>query len=192
MSKIVDISSFKPDDKNFNKHTEYGMGLLEKSIEKVGIIEAVTVSADGKVISGNARQEVMSRKFEGKKPIVVETDGTTPIVIKRNDIQSDTKEFHEAAILANSVAKANISFDFKAVEEIAVEVYDIDLEDVGIRIPKEREIIGNNYEAERDVNNEDYVIVHLSKTHLNKLYNIINEQGLETTEDAILHLIENI
>ena len=60
MSKKIKITDFTPDDKNMNLHTQYGMSLLEKSVEKVGIIESITVSADDKVISGNARQEVMT------------------------------------------------------------------------------------------------------------------------------------
>lgn len=40
----IKISELIPDDKNNNKHTAYGMDLLEKSVNKVGIIESITVS----------------------------------------------------------------------------------------------------------------------------------------------------
>lgn len=134
MSRKIRISDLHQDDNNFNKHTERGMALLEKSIEKVGVIESITVSSDDKIISGNARHEVMGRKFDGVEPIVIETDGTRPVIFKRTDIQSDTKQFHEAALLANTVAKKNIDLDLSMIEEVAVEEYGIDVEELGVEV----------------------------------------------------------
>ena len=132
MSKKVKLSSLIPDDKNNNKHTAYGMGLLEKSVNKVGIIESITVSNDDKIISGNARHEVIGKNFD-KEAIVIETDGTQPIIIKRTDIESDTKQFYEASILANTTAKKNIDFDIEIIESLGVE-YDIDVVDLGVDV----------------------------------------------------------
>ena len=130
MSKKIKLSSITPDDKNNNKHTAYGMDLLEKSVNKVGIIESITVSNDDKIISGNARHEVIGKNFE-KEALVIETDGTQPIVIKRTDIESNTKEFYEASILANTTSKKNIDFDMEVIDALAVE-YDIDAVDLGV------------------------------------------------------------
>lgn len=132
MSKRIKLTNFKPDDKNFNLHSERGMSLLQKSVEKVGVIESITVSADDKVISGNARQEVMVEKFPDAEPIIIETDGTRPVILKRTDIKSDTKEFHTAALLANTVAKHNINLDEAMIQEVAVEEYDIKIEELGV------------------------------------------------------------
>lgn len=52
MSKKIKLTDFTPDEKNFNRHTQYGMSLLEKSFENVGVIESVTVSSDDKIIGG--------------------------------------------------------------------------------------------------------------------------------------------
>ena len=132
MSKKIKITDFTPDDKNMNLHTQYGMSLLEKSVEKVGIIESITVSADDKVISGNARQEVMTQKFDGVEPIIIKTNGTRPVIMKRTDINSNTKEFHEAALLANTVSKHNVNLDLEKIEEIAQGEFDIDTQDLGV------------------------------------------------------------
>ena len=132
MSKKIKLSSITPDDKNNNKHTAYGMDLLEKSVNKVGIIESITVSNDDKIISGNARHEVIGKNFE-KEALVIETDGTQPIVIKRTDIESDTKQFYEASILANTTAKKNIDFDMEVIDTL-VEEFDIDVVDLGVDI----------------------------------------------------------
>jgi len=133
MSKRIKISDFAQDDKNFNLHTDVGMELLKKSIESVGVIESVTVSSDDKIISGNARQEKIIDVFgEDVEPIIVETDGKRPVVLKRTDIQSGTKQFYEAAILANTTAKKNISLDICLIQEVAVEMYNIEVEEIGI------------------------------------------------------------
>ena len=143
MSKKVKLSSLIPDNKNNNKHTAYGMDLLEKSVNKVGIIESITVSNDDKIISGNARHEVIGKNFD-KEALIIETDGTQPIIIKRTDIESDTKKFYEASILANTTSKKNIDFDMEVIDSLAVE-YDIDVVDLGVDIVDE-EIL----EAEED------------------------------------------
>ena len=128
----IKVSELIPDDKNNNKHTAYGMDLLEKSVNKVGVIESITISNDDKIISGNARHEVIGKHFE-KEALVIETDGTQPIIIKRTDIESDTKQFYEASILANTTAKKNIDFDIEVIDALAVE-YDIDVVDLGVDI----------------------------------------------------------
>jgi CMP-2-keto-3-deoxyoctulosonic acid synthetase len=113
---MIKIKEIKPDQRNTNKHTQSGMALLEKSVEKVGVIESYTVSSDDVIISGNARHEVLGRKFD-KEPIVVEIEGDQPVVIKRMDIKSGTKMFHEASILANTTAHKNFNLDHELIEE---------------------------------------------------------------------------
>ena len=60
MSKKIKINELKTDTRNHNRHTKDGMALLEKSVEKVGIIESYTISSDDVIISGNARHEINS------------------------------------------------------------------------------------------------------------------------------------
>jgi site-specific DNA-methyltransferase (adenine-specific) len=143
MAKIK-FKDIKPDSRNTNKHTEYGMHTLDNSLEQVGIIESVTISNDNVIISGNARHEKIGQKFS-KDAIVVETDGTTPIVIKRTDIQSGTKEFHKASILANTVAQKNQNIDVELVEVIADE-FDFELEEVFVEVVEEE----SHLEAQED------------------------------------------
>jgi DNA modification methylase len=125
----------KLDKRNTNLHTDAGLQLLDKSIDKVGIIESYTISNDGVVISGNARHEKISAKIT-KEPIVIETDGTEAIIIKRTDIESNTKKFHEASILANTTAHKNFNLDYDVIDEI-VEEFDIDVVEVGVEVVEE-------------------------------------------------------
>jgi hypothetical protein len=174
MSKKIKLSNLIPDDKNNNKHTAYGMDLLEKSVNKVGIIESITVSNDDKIISGNARHEIIGKNFT-KEALVIETDGTQPIIIKRTDIESDTKQFYEASILANTTSKKNIDFDMEVIDSLAVE-YDIDVVDLGVDIIDESE--------QKDLSekiNELYRIEVICKDeeHQEKTYNKLIEQNYE-------------
>ena len=134
---IYKLKDLKPDPNNFNKHTDTGMSLLEKSVDEVGVIESITVSNDNQIISGNARHEVISRKL-AKEPITIETDGTTPIIIKRTDIESGSAEFTKAAILANTVSVKNIDLDLSKIEEYAVTEMGIDVEELGVELVKEQ------------------------------------------------------
>jgi hypothetical protein len=131
MSKVFKITDFAFDDKNFNKHTDDGMALLQKSIEKVGVIDAITVSSDDKVISGNARKEKITAVMSDVEPIVVETNGRIPVVIMSTDIASGTKEFHEAALLANTTAKRNIELDNSMIRQVAIQEFDIGTDELG-------------------------------------------------------------
>jgi hypothetical protein len=111
------------------------MELLKKSVKTVGVIESITVSSDDKIISGNARHEKISEVLgPDTEPIIIETDGTKPVILRRTDIQSGTKEFTEAALLANTTAKKNINLDIELIQEIAVEEFNIDIVDLGIDI----------------------------------------------------------
>ena len=174
MAKKTTLASLIPDNKNNNKHTAYGMDLLEKSVNKVGIIESITVSNDDKIISGNARHEIIGKNFT-KEALVIETDGTQPIIIKRTDIESDTKQFYEASILANTTAKKNIDFDMEVID-ILVDEFDIDVVDLGVDIVDygNTDYSDKNKEIDTDFNDQKYTF------------------KLEYTEDEYIELKEKI
>lgn len=136
--KKIKIQDLIPDNKNNNRHTDYGMDLLEKSMRKVGIIESITISNDNKIISGNARHEKAGQLFD-TEAIIIETDGTRPVILKRTDIESDTKQFYEASILANTTSKKNIDFDNDVIDELAIE-FDLDIEELGIDVVEVEEV----------------------------------------------------
>ena len=187
MSKTYKIEDFTPDENNFNLHTQRGMGLLEKSIEKVGIIESVTVSADDKVISGNARQEVISQKFGDKDAIVVETDGTKPVVIKRTDIKSNTKQFYEAALLANTVSKHNVNLDTEKIQEVAVDEFDIEVEELGV---------DPVFEKSEDDEEEDRLGIYqlsitLNENEYKEFQTFKKENNLKTDTEAFRTIFNN-
>ncbi len=112
-----------PQRRNANRHTQRGMGLLEGSIEKDGWIGAVTVAADGETFDGSARVEVTERMGMLDDPIVIESDGTRPIVVRRTDIPSaDDPRAIRLGLGANWIAAKNLEWEPDVLAELAREV----------------------------------------------------------------------
>ena len=112
-NKITDL---KFDDKNFNKGTQHGKRLMEKSLSKFGAGRSILIDKNNRIIAGNKTTENFGEL--GLKDVqIVETDGKTLIAVKRNDIDLDTPEGREFALADNQTAKTNIDFDFKVLED---------------------------------------------------------------------------
>lgn len=155
----------KPSGRNTNRHTDAGMELLSKSVEKVGAIESISVTEEGTIISGHARKETFDKL--GMKPIEVTIQPNQYPVIVRNDIKDNTKEYYEAQILANTTAKKNIDIDTELIEEIAVE-YDLDIEELGVEVKDVQD-----YENDTESENKE------KTKKLSKRFSILQRQSKE-------------
>lgn len=107
------------------------MQLLEKSINEVGVIESISVTKEGTIISGHARKATFDK--QGKKPKEIHIEKDEYPVIVRDDIEDNTDLYYKAQILANTTSKQNIDLDTELIEEIAVE-YDLDIEELGVDV----------------------------------------------------------
>lgn len=124
------ISQLIPDDMNFNKHSEYGMGLLEKSIEKFGMGRSILVDKNNKIIAGNGITEKAGEKgIENVR--FIDTDGSEIIAVRRNDIDLDTQEGREMALADNATGSANLKWE---KEKILQEVGEIVAKEWGVKI----------------------------------------------------------
>ncbi len=137
-NKITDL---KFDDKNFNKGTQYGKSLMEKSLSKFGAGRSILIDKNNKIIAGNKTTENFG-ELGLENVQIVDTDGKTLIAVRRNDIDLDTPEGREFALADNQTAKANIDFDFETLE---AELDEQVLEEWGIEIPEDEVL-----EAEED------------------------------------------
>src|SRR3990167_5950957 len=114
-TKEIDISEIKLDLKNTNKHTQYGMGLLEKSLQKLGAGRSIVLDKDNNVICGNGVSEVNATV--GLPIRIVETDGNELIAVKRMDLNITDKKARELAIADNSIAHKNLEWDTDILNE---------------------------------------------------------------------------
>jgi hypothetical protein len=115
MSKKITIKDLIPDNKNFNKGSEFGNALIEKSFRKFGAGRSILIDKNNRVIAGNKSLENFSSI--GLEDVqIVDSDGTKLIAVRRNDIDLDSQEGREMALADNATAKANIVFDAEVVE----------------------------------------------------------------------------
>jgi len=100
------------DDKNFNKGSENGAEMIRKSFQKFGAGRSILLDKNNRIIAGNKSVE-----FSGIEDVlIVESDGTQLIAVKRTDIDLDSPQGREMALADNASAKANIVFDAELIE----------------------------------------------------------------------------
>lgn len=132
MAKTIEtkIDKLIPDNLNANKGTEYGQHLMEKSFRELGAGRSILLDRNGKIIAGNKSAETAA-SIGLQDVIVIETDGTKLVAVKRMDIDIDSKQGRELALADNATSKANLEWDEKAINEIK-EKWDVEPEDWGI------------------------------------------------------------
>lgn len=127
MAKIADL---KFDDKNFNRHTSYGMSLLEKSLRELGAGRSILLDKDNNIIAGNGIVEAAgSVGLENVK--IIETTGDEIVAVKRTDMTIDSREGREMALADNATANADLSWDEDNIKE-QTEKWDFDTSDWGM------------------------------------------------------------
>ena len=138
-TKIVEsrIDELIPDDFNANKGTEYGQHLMEKSFRELGAGRSILLDKNNKIIAGNKSTETAAA-IGMQDIIIVETDGTKLVAVKRTDIDIDSKQGRELAIADNATSKANLAWDKDMMQQIN-EQWDVDVEDWGVELPVSEE-----------------------------------------------------
>lgn len=135
---MAKISDLKFDDKNFNKHTEYGMGLLEKSLRELGAGRSILLDKDNNIIAGNGIVEAAgSVGLENVK--IIETTGDEIVAVKRTDMTLDSKEGREMALADNATSNADLSWDEDTIKE-QTEKWDFDTSDWGMNFNFDKDI----------------------------------------------------
>ena len=107
---MEDIKNLNFDDKNFNKHTEFGMSLLEKSLRENGAGRSILLDKDNNIIAGNGIVEAAgSIGLERVK--VVETTGDEIVAVKRMDISLNSRQGRQMALADNATSMADLAWD---------------------------------------------------------------------------------
>ena len=119
--KKVKISDLIPDNVNANRGTKRGSGMLERSLRQYGAGRSVLVDSSGRIIAGNKTVEAAG-SIGLEDAVVVETDGTKVVVVKRTDITLDSPQGRGLAIADNRVGEVNLDWDLEALEKIGEEL----------------------------------------------------------------------
>lgn len=176
VNKIIEtnVEVLIPDNKNFNKHTEYGMHILEESIRKFGLGRSILIDKNNRIIAGNGVVETASQ-IDLDKVLVVETMGNTLVAVKRTDIDLDSAKGRELALADNATSKANISWDNEMIMQCASQ-FDFDPEDWGVSMPEPEEEGGEEPKKEIDTR----LIVECGDvTKLSLLFSELQDRGFK-------------
>ena len=139
MTKIIEtnIESLVPDNKNFNKGTQYGDHLMDESLRKFGLGRSILIDKNNRIIAGNKTAE-KAADIGFTDVVVVEVDGNQLVAVKRKDIDLDSAKGRELALADNATGKANLCFDTDLIMQEA-EKFDFDPEDWGVPMEQPEE-----------------------------------------------------
>lgn len=110
MQKQIKIADLVADDKNYNKGSERGNALIEKSLRKLGAGRSILIDKNNRIIAGNKTIETAGA-IGLEDIVVVETTGDKIVAVKRMDIDLDSEQGREMALADNATAKASIEWD---------------------------------------------------------------------------------
>lgn len=129
----MELKDIKFDAKNYRKHSDSNKALIKKSIKETGLGRSVVIDSENELIAGNG---VVSQLPEGTPIKVVETDGSTLVVVKRTDLKTADEKRKKLALMDNSASdqvewdfdNLRDDFDLESLEEMGVS---LDLGDDG-------------------------------------------------------------
>ena len=188
--KKIKITDLVQDDRNLNRGNARGKELIETSVGRFGAGRSVLIDKNNRIIAGNKTQEAAIAKGI-KDVIVVETDGTQLVAVKRNDVDLDSKDGREMALADNATVKADLEWDTEQMESIAedfgidMEAWDVDafdIEDVAVG-----ESLTDKLKAQEFIEKENYfvkkpfVVIFYEDYEKRQLENIL---GIEIQNDT--------
>ena len=130
---MVDIDTLRQDTHNFNRGTDEGQQLMERSFKELGAGRSILLDREGNIIAGNKSQQA-ARKAGIKKVRVIETTGDELIAVKRTDIDIDSAEGRRMALLDNLTTQVNLAWDTSEIETVQAEMPEFDVADFGFNI----------------------------------------------------------
>ena len=139
MAKVIEtnIESLVPDNKTFNKGTQFGDHLIDESLRRFGLGRSILIDKNNRIIAGNKTAE-KAADIGFTDVVVVEVDGNQLVAVKRKDIDLDSAKGRELALADNATGKANLCFDTDLIMQEA-EKFDFDPEDWGVPMEQPEE-----------------------------------------------------
>ena len=129
--EVVSVDDLIQDDHNFNKGTEQGQQLIERSFRECGAGRSVFIDKDNRLVGGNKAQKGF--KAAGKKRVViVDSDPDTLVAVRRKDVSLDSAEGRRMALLDNLTTQVNLAWDPSEIEAVSSEIEGFDPSDYGI------------------------------------------------------------
>lgn len=124
----VQIDDLIQDDHNFNQGTEQGAALMQRSFSEHGAGRSVFIDKNNRLVAGNKAQKGF--KAAGyRRVVIVDSDPDTLVAVRRKDIDLDSKEGREMALLDNLTTQVNLSWDKAELEAVQADVEGFEVEE---------------------------------------------------------------
>lgn len=109
--RIAPLSAFSQDSENANKGTEKGTDLLKKSLSQRKFARPTFAAKDLTILGGN-KTLAAAAEVGMNEAIVIETDGSRPIIHVRTDLaNSKMPEARRLALEDNRVSEVSLNWD---------------------------------------------------------------------------------
>ncbi len=178
MARIIEttIENLVPDNKNFNKGTQFGDHLMDKSLREFGLGRSILIDKNDRIIAGNKTFE-KAGEIGFENLVVVETDGNTLVAVKRKDIDLDSPKGREMALADNATSEANLAWDNDLIFEQA-EKFDFNPEDWGISLDSDSEKEEEQKDGKKEIDTR--LIVECGDvTKLSLLFSELQDRGFK-------------
>ena len=176
MTKIIEtnIESLVPDNKNFNKGTEYGDRLMDESLRKFGLARSIVIDKNNRIIAGNKTAE-KAADIGFTDVLVVEVDGNQLVAVKRKDIDLDSAKGRELALADNATSKANLAWDESMIEEVSQQ-WGFEPQDWGVDVSMQEEPEQEEQSGKKEISTR--LIVECGDvTKLSLLFSELQDRG---------------
>ena len=131
--KIINIEELVQDEHNFNKGTDEGGKLMERSFKEMGAGRSVLIDKHGKIIAGNKSQKAAIAAGI-KRVRVIETTGDELIAVKRTDVELESEQGRKMALLDNLTTQVNLAWDEAELQTITGEIEGFDASEFGLEL----------------------------------------------------------
>ena len=152
--QVVDIDSLRQDRHNFNRGTEEGQQLMERSFKELGAGRSILLDRNGNIIAGNKSQQAAIAAGI-KKVRVIETTGDELVAVKRTDVDIDSAEGRKMAYLDNLTTQVNLTWDETELEAVQADVDGFEVADFGFDIEDLPQVVMPGEEAKKNQTNTE-------------------------------------
>jgi hypothetical protein len=132
-TEVVDIDDLIQDDHNFNKGTEAGAELMDRSLKELGAGRSILIDKHGNIIAGKKTQ-LAAIKAGIKKVRIIETTGDELVAVKRTDVDLDSEKGRKMALADNATNQVNLEWDEMELANAAKD-FDIDMNEWDMALP---------------------------------------------------------
>ena len=181
--KIINIEELVQDEHNFNKGTDEGGKLMERSFKEMGAGRSVLIDKHGKIIAGNKSQKAAIAAGI-KRVRVIETTGDELIAVKRTDVELESEQGRKMALLDNLTTQVNLAWDEAELQTITGEIEGFDVGDFGFDLPLTP--------SDDDVDAFFDGLDHESATDKGFKVGVIIPTALEAQKEEIINLIREV